>query len=284
MHNLSVRYGNVPRSRRRFINAPLDKRRFEPEDCVQKKTLCSSLRPQQPRMSPVDECQEERKSNEKWLEERRALRQGLNNMDLNSDYLNNKRDLTESEYRVLRTLENSKEKQRIIRHLGHGVLADKILDKGEDLCDRSQVSSWSRSNVSEDLLELEPVVNRVQLPPIGVVKTSRFVKKPVEGGGCTEASKEVESEAEEPVEDGIYEKILKMKEQSTEFYKKAVKLNVADTRTLRKALIYPIEVKSELLVNDMKEKAEVRRRERIMARLAHKRQMRDKYVGFGRAE
>ena len=184
MHNLAVRYGNVPRYRRRFITAPLDNRRFEPEDCVQKRTLCTSLRPNEPKnnLSAVGEFEEEKEklNNEKWLAERKALRQGLNNMDLNSEYLNNKKDLTESEYRVLRTLENSKEKQRIIKHLGNAVFADKIIAENESLDDRISNYSKSVSNLSEDLPEQR---NKVQLPPIirSEEKLSRFVKKQVEG-------------------------------------------------------------------------------------------------------
>ncbi len=279
MHNLAVRYGNVPRYRRRFITAPLDNRRFEPEDCVQKRTLCTSLRPNEPKknLSAVSEFEEEKEklNNEKWLAERKALRQGLNNMDLNSEYLNNKKDLTESEYRVLRTLENSKEKQRIIKHLGNAVFADKIIAENESLDDRISNYSKSVSNLSEDLPAQR---NKVQLPPIirSEEKLSRFVKKQVEGDGNEPAN-------EEQVEN-IYEKIIKLKNKGTEFYKKAAQLNVADTKALRRALVYPIEVKSELLVNDMIERAESEKKERIMARLAHKRRMRDKYIGYGRSD
>jgi hypothetical protein len=257
----------------------LDNRRFEPEDCVQKRTLCTSLRPNEPKknFSAVSEFEEEKEklNNEKWLAERKALRQGLNNMDLNSEYLNNKKDLTESEYRVLRTLENSKEKQRIIKHLGNAVFADKIIAENESLDDRVSNYSKSVSNLSEDLPEQR---NKVQLPPIirSEEKLSRFVKKQVEGDGNEPAN-------EEQVEN-IYEKIIKLKNKGTEFYKKAAQLNVADTKVLRRALVYPIEVKSELLVNDMIERAESEKKERIMARLAHKRRMRDKYIGYGRSD
>ncbi len=46
-----------------------------------------------------------------WLQERKQLRNGLNNLDLNREYLQRKKKLNECELRVLKQLEDAIETQ-----------------------------------------------------------------------------------------------------------------------------------------------------------------------------
>ena len=123
IYNLAKKYGHVPESRERKIIMPKmerasqrilgDENFYQPPPKV---FFCN--RPNEPVSdanggkkftNDRDEMSEdsgdfgdnEPKTDYEWLKERRKLRDGLNAMDLNMDYLKRKKDLNEMEKRVL---------------------------------------------------------------------------------------------------------------------------------------------------------------------------------------
>ncbi|RNA45019.1 EF-hand domain-containing C3orf25 [Brachionus plicatilis] len=114
MFNLAKKYGNVPEKRTRVIQAPqmerAGQRIFGTENFYfppPKVYFCT--RPKEPVKEQTSTCSSEDENNENlnyanWMKKRKNLRDGLNKLDLNSNYLKNKKNLTEVEKRVLHSM------------------------------------------------------------------------------------------------------------------------------------------------------------------------------------
>lgn len=272
MFNLAKRYGHVIPSRKRTIIAPpMNKRNFENMEKPVNNSIKTPLMKlnAEKNSKSIEDCDDSQiddqktKDDKQWLSERKNLRTGLNNLELKSEYLNKKKNLSESERRVLNALEIEENKYRETPEERRRQMERyKYDEKSSYLV--SDIISESGNDSGSSVVKLPMIIGHESED-----KNSSFKLNLVDTNDEVVKHPLISAEMNNQY---IYDKKAEINNYNEKCVEKAIKLNISDPMILRNSIILPRESNPDSLIQDMKEKSTKEKQEKRYQRFIQKRE------------